>query len=65
MHNFSNQEVGQMPQRPTKLVVEPLAAGVGRNLGSQAGQKTTQRLLALWRSRAKRSLSWSMTPSMS
>jgi len=37
MHNFSNQKVGQMPQRPTELVVEPLPAGVGRDLGSQAG----------------------------
>ncbi len=33
-----------MPQRPTKLVVEPLPTGVGCDLGSQAGQKTTQRL---------------------
>ena len=33
-----------MPQRPTKLVVEPLPTGVGCDLGSQAGQKTSQRL---------------------
>jgi hypothetical protein len=31
-------------QRSPKLVVEPLPAGVGRHLGRQAGQKTTERL---------------------
>ena len=33
-----------MAQRSPELVVEPLCAGVGRHLGRQAGQKTTQRL---------------------
>ena len=33
-----------MAQRPTELVVEPLPAGVGCDLGGQAGQKAAQRL---------------------
>jgi hypothetical protein len=44
MQNRSDQKVGQVAQRSPKLVVEPLPAGVGRHLGRQAGQKTTQRL---------------------
>jgi hypothetical protein len=41
MHNRSDQKVGQMAQRSSELVVEPLPAGVGRDLGCQAGQKPT------------------------
>src|SRR5215216_5356588 len=44
MHNCSDQKVGQVAQRSSELVVEPLPAGVGCHLGRQAGQKTTQRL---------------------
>ncbi len=44
MHNRSDQKVGQVAQRSPELVVEPLPAGVGRHLGRQAGQKTTERL---------------------
>src|SRR5215208_7225747 len=43
MHNRSDQKVGQVAQRSSELVVEPLPASVGRYLGHQAGQKTTQR----------------------
>src|SRR5215207_9600060 len=43
MHNRSDQKVGQVAQRSSELVVEPLPASVGRHLGRQAGQKTTQR----------------------
>ena len=63
MHNRSDQKVGQVAQRSPELVVEPLPAGVGCHLGRQAGQRPSS-VLALWRSRAKMSLSWSMTPSM-
>src|SRR5918995_5418958 len=44
MHNRSDQKVGQVSQWSPELVVEPLPAGVGRDLGCQAGQKTTERL---------------------
>ena len=44
MHNRSDQEIGQVTQRPSGLVDEPLPAGVGRLLGRQAGQKTLKRL---------------------
>src|SRR5918993_5629136 len=44
MHNRSDQKVDQVAQRSPELVVEPLSASVGRHLGRQAGQKTTQRL---------------------
>jgi hypothetical protein len=44
MHNRSYQKVGQVAQRSPELLVEPLPAGVGRHLGRQAGQETTQRL---------------------
>jgi hypothetical protein len=44
MHNRSDQKVGQVAQRSSKLVVEPLPAGVGRHLGRQAGQKAAERL---------------------
>src|SRR5215207_8078735 len=44
MHNRSDQKVGQVAQRSSELIVEPLPAGVGRDLGRQAGQKTLKRL---------------------
>src|SRR5215211_1065377 len=44
MHNRSDQKVGQVAQRSSELIVEPLPAGVGRDLSLQAGQKTLKRL---------------------
>src|SRR5215213_6422525 len=44
MHNRSDQKVGQVAQRSSELVVEPLPANVGHHLGRQAGQKTLKRL---------------------
>jgi hypothetical protein len=44
MHNRSDQKVGKVALRSSELVVEPLATGVGSDLGCQAGQKTLKRL---------------------
>src|SRR5215213_3490465 len=35
MHNWLDQEVREMTQRPTEPAVQPLSAGVRRDLGSQ------------------------------
>jgi hypothetical protein len=44
MHNCSNQQIGQVAHRTTQHDVEPLPAGVGRDLGSHACQKTPEGL---------------------
>jgi hypothetical protein len=40
MCNCSDEKVGQVAQRPPEPVVETLPAGVGYDLGGQAGPST-------------------------
>src|SRR5215211_3255476 len=44
MHNFSDQQIGQMAQRATEPAVEVLPAGVGCDLGRQTSQQATKGL---------------------
>ncbi len=63
MCNCSDEKVGQVAQRPPKLIIETLSAGVGCDLAAKQ-VNSPLKVFARWRSRAKRSLSWSMTPSI-
>jgi len=44
MHNFSDQEIGQMAQRTTKFAVEVLPACVRCDLGRKARQEAPEGL---------------------
>ena len=44
MHNFSDQEIGQIAQRSTEFAIEILSASVGDDLGRQTSQKPAQGL---------------------
>ena len=44
MHNFSDQEIGQMAQRTTKFTVEVLPACVRCDLGRKARQEAPEGL---------------------
>ena len=46
MCNCSDEKVGQVAQRPPDPGVETLPAGVGYDLGRQAGPSTENKLLA-------------------
>ena len=63
MCNDLDQEICQLTQRSAEGVVDPLSAGVGRDLGRQTRQQPSERFGAV-ALQAKKSLSWPITPSM-
>ena len=63
MCNESDQQVRQLTQLAAQGSVDPLSAGVGRNLADRR-VSSLWKVFARWRSREKKSLSWQITPSM-
>ena len=64
MCNELYEQVRQVAQRSAEGVVNPLSAGVYAATLAAKRVNSPPNVLARWRSKQKKSLSWPMTPSM-